>query len=109
MATKKKTTKKAGVKPTGTLTGARKRKMASADFGIPPKKKAGKRLISTGKYPMPDKSHAANAKARAKQSLAAGNLSRAEYNRVVKMADAKLYGKKAPKKVAKKTVRKARK
>jgi len=96
--TKKTPAKKAGVKPTGTLTSARRRKVASADFGIPPKKKAGKRVMSTGKYPMPDKSHAANAKARAKQSLDAGKLSRSDYNKIVRMANKKLYGTATPKK-----------
>ena len=104
---KKKTAKKAGVKPTGTLTGARRKRVASSDFGIPPKRKAGKRLISTGKYPMPDKSHAANAKARAKQSLDAGKLSKAEYSKIVRMADKKLYG--STKKTAKKATKKGRK
>lgn len=38
-----------------------------------PKKEFG--LPGERKYPMPDKSHAANAKARASQQVAAGNLS----------------------------------
>ena len=84
---------KAGVKPTGKLTGKRLRKVPSERFGIPPKKKGGKRLISTGKYPMPDKSHAANAKARAAQQLAKGNLSRKEYEAIVRKANKILYGK----------------
>lgn len=40
-------------------------KMAKSEFGMP-----GER-----KYPMPDKSHAANAKARASQMVNAGKLS----------------------------------
>lgn len=39
--------------------------MPSSEFGMP----------GSRKYPMPDKSHAANAKARASQQVAKGNLS----------------------------------
>ena len=60
-------------------TAARKRIPASK-FGLP-----GKRA-----YPMPDRSHAANAKARATQQVKAGNLSaeeaakiRAKANRIL--------------------------
>lgn len=42
------------------------------------------------KYPIPDKSHAANAKARARQELHFGRLSRGDYRRVVAKADAML-------------------
>ena len=41
-------------------------------------------------YPVPDKSHAANAKARAAQQVEAGNLSRADERRIFKHADAVL-------------------
>jgi hypothetical protein len=36
---------------------------------------------------MPDRRHAANAKARAKQQLAQKKLSRAQYNKIVSKAD----------------------
>jgi hypothetical protein len=52
------------------------------DFGMP-----GER-----KYPMPDKSHAVNAEARAKQQLNAGRLSKAEYNKIVAKARRKISG-----------------
>lgn len=42
---------------------------------------------------MPDKSHAANAKARAKQQLEKGNLSKKEYEAIVRKANKILYGK----------------
>ncbi len=42
------------------------------------------------KYPMPDRSHAGNAKARAKQQLNAGKLSRGEYAKIVAKANRKL-------------------
>lgn len=51
------------------LKAADRKKIPAAQFGIPPK--PGK----PGKYPMPDKSHAANAKARATQMVNAGKLS----------------------------------
>ena len=42
------------------------------------------------KYPMPDRSHAGNAKARAKQQLNAGKLSRSAYDKIVAKANRKL-------------------
>ncbi len=53
------------------------RKLSKSQFGLP-----GQR-----KYPMPDKSHAANAKARAKQQLKRGKLTRAAYNKIVAKAN----------------------
>jgi hypothetical protein len=47
------------------LTAKRRNAMPASTFGLP----------SVRKYPMPDKGHAANAKARATQQVAAGNLS----------------------------------
>lgn len=47
------------------LTTASRKKIRSSKFGLPEEKK----------YPMPDKSHAANAKARATQMVAKGKLS----------------------------------
>lgn len=49
----------------GTLSTATRKALPKSTFGLP-----GKR-----KYPMPDKSHAANAKARATQQVKKGNLS----------------------------------
>ena len=46
-------------------------------FGIP----------SQRKYPMPDPDHAANAKGRAKTALKRGNLTRKQYDAVVRKAD----------------------
>jgi len=62
------------------LTSKKRKGLSSSTFGLP-----GQR-----KYPMPDKSHAANAKARATQMVAAGKLSaasaakiRAKANRIL--------------------------
>ena len=41
-------------------------------------------------YPVPDKSHAANAKARAKQALDAGRITKAQYDAIVAKANAVL-------------------
>jgi hypothetical protein len=47
------------------LTSKQRKKLPKSDFGMP----------GEGKYPMPDKSHAANAKARATQMEKKGKLS----------------------------------
>ncbi len=49
----------------GLLTTKRRNSLPSNDFGMP----------GSRKYPMPDRSHAANAEARATQQVKAGNLS----------------------------------
>ena len=41
-------------------------------------------------YPIEDRAHAANAKARAKQQLDGGHLSQAEYESIVRKADKEL-------------------
>jgi hypothetical protein len=48
-----------------------------SDFGLPEERK----------YPMPDKSHAANAKARASQQKKKGNLTAAEKAKIDRKAD----------------------
>ena len=47
------------------LSSKSRSKLPKSDFGLPGSKK----------YPMPDRAHAANAKARATQQVKAGNLS----------------------------------
>lgn len=59
-----------------------RRKLKKSQFGLP-----GKR-----KYPMPDKEHAANAKARAKQQRRRGKLSKSAYDKVVAKANRVLGG-----------------
>ena len=54
-----------------------RRKLKKSEFGLP-----GKR-----KYPMPDKAHAVNAKARAKQQRKRGKLSKSAYAKVVANAN----------------------
>jgi len=62
------------------LTTGRRKSLPSSTFGLP-----GER-----KYPMPDRSHAANAKARASQQYNAGRLSGSEKAEIDRKANAKL-------------------
>jgi hypothetical protein len=52
-------------------------KLPKKDFGLPDERK----------YPMPDKAHARNAKSRAKQEYNAGNLSKAEMDKIFSKAN----------------------
>jgi hypothetical protein len=61
------------------LTAAARKKLKGGQFAGPDRS-----------YPVNDRSHAANAKARAKQQLDAGRISRAEYDRIVAKANAVL-------------------
>lgn len=61
----------------GRLASKERRRLPKSDFGEP-----GKRA-----YPMPDKSHAANAKARASQMAKAGKLSEAARSKIDAKAD----------------------
>lgn len=63
-----------------TLTTKKRKSLRDSTFGLP-----GER-----KYPMPDRSHAANAKSRASQQLSKGRLTKGEYDRIVSKANKKL-------------------
>ncbi len=65
------------------LKAAKRNKLPKSDFGMP-----GER-----KYPMPDRSHAANAKARAAQMVKKGKLSAASKAKIDAKAN-KILGKK---------------
>jgi hypothetical protein len=58
------------------LTTGRRSNLPRSDFAGPGRS-----------YPVPDRSHAFNAKARAKQQLDAGNLTRGQYNHIVEKAN----------------------
>ena len=60
-----------------TLTEKKRDKLPDSKFGLP----------DEHKYPMPDKSHARNAKARASQQEKKGNLSEAEKAKIDRKAD----------------------
>jgi hypothetical protein len=78
------------------LTAKARKKLPSSSFGLPGKKA----------YPMPDKSHAANAKARASQAVNAGRMSKATEEKIDSKADKKL-GKKEEKTAREKRLMKA--
>ena len=68
----------------GKLTTKERKKLPSKDFGLP----------STSSYPMPDKSHAADAKARASEEFNKGNLTASQKAQIDAKADKILKGKK---------------
>ncbi len=59
------------------LTTRKRNAEPKSDFGLPDEKK----------YPMPDKSHARNAKARASQQVKKGNLTASEKQKIDRKAD----------------------
>jgi hypothetical protein len=61
-----------------TLDDKQRDKLKDSQFGLPDERK----------YPMPDESHARNAKARAAQQVKAGNLSKADERKIDRKADA---------------------
>jgi hypothetical protein len=75
------------------LTTMKRNKIPKSEFGIP----------SERKYPMPDKSHAQNAKARASQMLNKGKISSSEKGKIDRKAD-KILGKSKNKVHAHKTL-----
>jgi hypothetical protein len=66
------------------LTTAQRKKIPTAKFGLPKQRK----------FPMPDRAHARNAKARASQQLKAGNITKSQKSKIDAMANKKLRGKK---------------
>lgn len=66
------------------LTAKTRKKLPKSEFGMPGSKK----------YPMPDKSHARNAKARASEMEHKGKISPSQKAAIDKKADAKLEKKK---------------
>lgn len=65
------------------LTAKERAELRGKDFGLPMERK----------YPMPDKSHAANAKARATQQVNKGNLSKEDEAKIDAKANKVLKGK----------------
>lgn len=59
------------------LTAEMEKKLPDSVFGLPEERK----------YPMPDREHAANAKARAKQMLDKGELTQSQYDQIIAKAD----------------------
>lgn len=65
-----------------TLTTAQRKRLSREKFAEPEERK----------YPIPDRAHAANAKARAAQQAKKGRISPAEKKRIDTRADLMLYG-----------------
>jgi hypothetical protein len=70
----------------GELTAGKRKRIPTSKFGLP----------GSRKYPMPDRSHAANAKARATQQVKAGNLSASSKAKIDAKAN-RILGKKGGK------------
>jgi hypothetical protein len=60
-----------------TMTEKKRDSLKSSTFGLPEERK----------YPMPDESHARNAKARAAQQVKKGHLTKAEERKIDRKAD----------------------
>jgi hypothetical protein len=69
------------------LSGDKRAKMPSSEFGLPDKARTPEQKKRSGNYPMPDDKHARNAKARAAQQHEAGHLTAAELERIDRKAD----------------------
>ena len=65
------------------LSTERRKKMPKSQFGLPKEKGTAGR----GSYPVNDKPHARNAKARASQQYNKGNLTKAEKDKIDRKAD----------------------
>lgn len=69
------------------LPAKKRARIPTKKFGLPERARSADAKKESGNYPMPDRRHAANAKARAKQQLKSKKLSRAQYDRIVSRAD----------------------
>jgi hypothetical protein len=65
----------------------RRARIPTKKFGLPERARSADAKKESGNYPMPDRKHAANAKARAKQQLKRRRLGREQYERIVAKAD----------------------
>ena len=72
------------------LNAKKRENLPSKEFGLPEKARTKDQKKESGNYPMPDKAHARNAKARAAQQRKAGNLTKDEEARIDRKADKKL-------------------
>lgn len=74
------------------LRSKKRARVPTKEFGLPERARSSDAKKESGNYPMPDRRHAANAKARAKQQLERKKLTRAEHGRIVSKADRILKG-----------------
>jgi hypothetical protein len=69
------------------LTAKKREQLPAKQFGLPEKARTKDAKKASGNYPMPDKKHARNAKARAAQQQQAGRLTKQEKERIDRKAD----------------------
>lgn len=75
------------------LTAAQRKKIPKSKFGVQSRAKTAKGKAKPGSFPMPDKKHARLAISMAAKSLKAGNISKAQHDRIVAKAK-RILGKK---------------
>jgi hypothetical protein len=85
-----------------TLSKKQRENLPAKDFGLPEKARSKAAKKETGNYPIPDKGHAISALTRARAQREAGNLTKAEFDRIDRKARKKLKKKSATKKTTKK-------
>jgi hypothetical protein len=69
------------------LPAKKREQLPAKDFGLPEKARTKSAKKESGNYPMPDKSHARNAKSRAAQQEKAGNLTQTEREKIDRKAE----------------------
>jgi hypothetical protein len=69
------------------LTSKKREQLPTKDFGLPEKARTKQAKKESGNYPMPDKAHARNAKARAAQQENAGTITKQERERIDRKAN----------------------
>ncbi len=69
------------------LPAKKREELPAKDFGLPEKARTKSAKKESGNYPMPDESHARNAKSRATQQERAGNLTKEEREKIDRKAD----------------------
>ncbi len=69
------------------LSPKQRARIPSKKFGLPEKARTPDAKKESGNYPIPDRKHAVSAKGRAKAQLKRGNLTKDQYERVVRKAD----------------------
>jgi len=72
------------------LSSERRKSIPKSQKGLPSKHKEAGKQGQSGDYPMPDRAHAANAKARATQQEKKGNLSHSQAQQIRAKANRKL-------------------
>ena len=71
----------------GELTAKQRAKLPAKEFGLPEKARSSDARKQTGNYPVPDKGHAISAKRLSRKQLNDGNLSKDEFERIIRKAD----------------------